>query len=186
MVTNEERVATFQNELDLIFDKGVKEFTRLCLLAAPSYLFYDCSASSSSKYHPIDELCGEGTLLHTKKVVVVAYTLCRGLDCEESRDEIISACIIHDLVKQGWKKIGHTIKTHPVLAAELVRRVQEDTQILNEKSYKIIYGSVLYHYGPWTVAKIKKPLAEYTPEELTVYISDYVASKREIKVYYKR
>ncbi len=96
MVTIEEKSKTFEDELKLIFDDDVREFTRLCVVTAPNYFFTDCPASSTGKYHPISELGPDGTMLHTKKVFTVAYELCRGLDCEQSRDEILSACIIHD------------------------------------------------------------------------------------------
>jgi len=129
---------------------------------------------------------GSGTILHTKKVFTVAYNLCRGLECESSRDEILAACIIHDLRKQGLEKTGHTVRNHPALAADLVEEVQAATQIISEKSFNIIKNCVGYHYGPWSTGQWKKPLKKYTPEELCVYLSDYVASKREIAVKYKR
>lgn len=186
MISYEERVEMFSSELELILDPMVKEFTKLCLSEAPDYLFYDCPASTSGKYHPIDELSGDGTVIHTKKVVTVAYALCRGLGCEHSRDEIISACIIHDLVKQGWNRSGHTMKSHPGLGAELVKTVQDSTGLLEDKSYNIIRNSVGYHYGLWSQRDWLKDLKDYTPEELCVYLSDYFASKREFDIHYKR
>jgi hypothetical protein len=182
----EEKVATFQKELDLIFDTNVKEFTRLCIISAPDYVFLDCPASSTGKYHPISELGPDGTILHTKKVFTVAYELCRGLGCEDHRDEILSACIIHDLRKQGVKKTGHTQKNHPKLGADLVEEVQDATQILSDDVYSIIRNCVGYHYGLWSTGDWKKDFATYTSEELCVYLSDYVASKKCIDVSYKR
>jgi len=185
-ITPEEKVKVFEAELDLIFDSSIKEFTRLCLVAAPDYFYLDCPASSSGKYHPIDELGPSGTILHTKKVFTVAYDLCRGLGCEENRDSILSACIIHDLRKQGLTQSGHTTKNHPKLAADLVQEVQDATCILKDKDYNIIRNSVGYHYGPWSVGEWKKHISEYAPEELCVYLSDYIASKKTLKVFYKR
>lgn len=185
-VTVEEKEKVFEKELELIFSDTIREFTRLCIISAPDYFFVDCPASSSGKYHHLDELSGDGTIIHTKRVFTTAYELCRGLGIEVNRDQIIGSCIIHDLIKQGWKQTGHTIKSHPGLAAGLVKRVQEDTQLLDEGSYNIIRNSVGYHYGPWSIAPWKKPLSEYTPEELCVYISDYIASKRCVKVEYRR
>lgn len=186
MISLEEKASTFEKELHLIFDEQIREFTRLCIVSAPDYFFIDCPASSTGKYHPLSELGPDGTILHTKKVFTVAYELCRGLGCEDSRDEILAACLIHDLVKQGWKKSGHTMKTHPKLGADLVDRVQTDTQILSEKSHKLIRNCVGYHYGPWSVNPWKKHLSKYAPEELCVYLSDYIASKRCVEVDYKR
>jgi hypothetical protein len=186
MVDFDERCKIFEKELELIFDERVREFTRLCLFGAPDYFFVNCPASSTGKYHPLNELGADGTMIHTKKVFTLAYELCRGLGCEERRDEILSACIIHDLLKQGKTRSGHTIKTHPGLAAELVQEIQEQTQTLNEESYQIIKNCVGFHYGLWSIAPWKKDLDEYTPEELCVYMSDYVASKRCVEVNYRR
>ena len=182
----EAKEEVFKQELELIFNDNIKEFARLCIVSAPDYFFTDCPASSTGKYHPLSELGPDGTMLHTKKVFTVAYELCRGLGCENSRDEILAACLIHDLVKQGWKRSGHTMKNHPKLGADLVAQVQTDTQMLDEGSYNLIRSCVGYHYGPWSINPWKKPLAKYTPEELCVYLSDYIASKRCVEVDYRR
>lgn len=186
MVSKEERLKTFEKELELILDDSIRMFTELCLSQAPDYFFTDCPASSTGKYHPISELSWDGTILHTKKIVTVAYEFSRGLGCEHNRDEIISACIIHDLLKQGIKKSGHTTKDHPALAADLVKRVQKDTQLLPEESYNIIRNCCGFHYGLWSQNPWLKSLDEYTPEELCVYLSDYIVSKRCVHIDYRR
>jgi len=186
MIDENYKSGIFLEQLGLIYDETIREFTRLCICAAPDYFFVDCPASSSGKYHPIDELGADGTILHTKKVFTVAYQLCRGLKCESNRDEIIAACLIHDLRKQGMTKTGHTAKNHPKLAADLVEEVQQATQMLSEKSYQIIRNACGYHYGPWSTKEWLKDLNEYSREELVVYLSDYIASKREIHVDHRR
>jgi len=186
MITQEDKVAVFAEELKLIYDVNIREFTRLCIIAAPDYFFTDCPASSSGKYHPLDELAWDGTVIHTKKVMTTAYELCRGLGCEDRRDEILSACIIHDLRKQGLNRSGHTTKSHPDLAAKLVGEVYEATRIIEETSYNIIRNCVGYHYGLWSVNPWVKDLSKYTSEELCVFLSDYIASKRCVDVDYRR
>jgi len=186
MVSIKEKVATFEDELELIFDDSVREFTRLCVIAAPDYFFTDCPASSTGKYHPVSELGPDGTILHTKKVFTLAYELSRGLGCEENRDQILSATIIHDLRKQGLTKSGHTTKNHPDLAAKLVDEVQRDTMLLSEESHNMIRNMVGHHYGLWSYGKWRKPLDKYTPEELCVYLSDYVVSKRCVEINHRR
>ena len=168
MVSFKEKEDTFKEELGLIFDESIKEFARLCIIGAPDYFFEDCPASSTGKFHPLDELGHDGTIIHTKKVVTVAYELCTGLACDNRRDEILASCIIHDLLKQGVKKTGHTAKNHPDLAAKLVDQVQRETQILTEDSYLRIRNNVGYHYGPWSSGDWKKDLSKYTREELCV------------------
>jgi len=77
MVDEALKSGVFAKQLELIYDDTVREFTRLCICAAPDYFFTDCPASSTGKFHPIDELGADGTILHTKKVFTVAYQLCR-------------------------------------------------------------------------------------------------------------
>lgn len=176
------KVKVFKSELELIFDKKIRTFTEICIMMSPDYVFYDCPGSSSGKFHPLDELGGLGTVIHTKRVVTIAYDLARGLACDPSRDQIISACILHDLRKQGVTKSGHTVKWHPDLAAKLVEEVHTDTKLITEKDYNIIRNCVGYHYGPWSIKPWAKSLDKYTPEEMCVYLSDYIASKKSLTV----
>jgi hypothetical protein len=183
-----ERVRLFEAELDLIFSKEIREFTEECIKQAPDYVFTDCPSSSTGKYHPVDEVFSGGTILHSRRVTAVAYDICRALDCENHRDEIISACILHDMAKQGLEKSGNTIRTHPQIMAKMVADVYTGKfkDKLNRESALIIYNCIFYHYGLWSSPDIKKDLKSYTFEELCVYISDYIVSKRFIHVDCKR
>jgi hypothetical protein len=116
----------------------------------------------------------------------MAYELCKGTDCEKSRDLILAACIAHDLRKKGDDPNGHTHKRHNEFGVQLVDEVQEDTLLLNKDQHRIIRNCVGYHYGPWSLEPWIKPICDYTPEELTVYISDFVSSKRFVHVDYDR
>jgi 23S rRNA maturation-related 3'-5' exoribonuclease YhaM len=183
-----DRLELFKEELELIENEAIKEFTMGCIKQSPDYVFEDCPSSSSGKYHPIDELGADGNILHTKKAFALAYELSRAFGCEHHRDEICSAVLLHDLAKQGLKKTGHTVKTHPQIMAKLIADVYTEsfTDKLDREIGLLIYYCVFYHYGPWTERSVNKPLSEYTKEELTVYISDYISSKRFIHVDYKR
>jgi hypothetical protein len=185
-ISNEERIEMFQEELDLIYDENIREFTKLVLTQIPAYFFLDCPSSSSGKWHPIDECSFDGCVMHTKRVFTLAYELCRGLGAEEDRDEILSAAILHDGLKQGKVKTGHTVKNHPGLAADLIKEVQEATQMLSDESYNIIRNCVGFHYGPWSISPWVKKLSQFSPAELTLYISDYTSSKRCVDVDYRR
>ena len=183
-----DRIKYFKAELNLISNKSVKDFVKSCIDKAPDYVFEDCPSSSSGKFHPVDELAGDGTLVHTKRVFALAYEYSRALDCETQRDEICAAALLHDMVKQGREATGHTLKNHPELGAQLVAEVYntEFKEKLNKDSANIIYWACFYHYGPWTARKYRKPLTEFTPSELCVYMADYTASKRFIHVDHKR
>jgi hypothetical protein len=180
----EERLETFKDELELIIRPEVKEFTKACIKAAPDYIFEDCPSSSTGKFHPIEELGPDGTILHTKKVFALAYELSRGMQCEEYRDEVCAAALLHDMAKQGLEKSGHTAKDHPQIMAKLVADVYNDEfkdKLDRESALRIYYG-IFYHYGPWTEPSVRKSLSSYTPVELTVYVADYVSSKRFVHV----
>lgn len=185
-VSSEEKVEYFDAELKRIFDRKIREFARLCLTQAPDYLFEDCPSSSGGKYHPLDELGSDGTLIHTKKVFTLAYEMVKAMDCEDSRDIVLAASIIHDLRKQGIYASGHTVKDHPDHAARLVTEVQDATQLLTEDQYKMLKNCVGYHYGPWGEGKWSKPMEQYTKEELSLFLSDYVVSKRFIHTDFNR
>lgn len=186
-ITEEEKSKVFADELSRIFDKKIREFTRLCIVYAPDYIFYDCPSSSSGKYHPIDELGADGTIIHTKKVFTMAYELVKGLDCEDNRDLVLSAAIVHDLRKKGpGKGTGHTVKDHPNHGAKLVDDVQEATQLLSNEQHEIVRNCVGYHYGPWSIDPWSKPIESYTREELAVYIADFTVSKRFVRTDYRR
>jgi hypothetical protein len=80
------------------------------------------------------------------------------------------------------ERSGHTVKYHPDLAAKLVEEVYADTQLIPQDQYQIIRCACGYHYGPWSIKPWKKDLSAYTPEELCVYLSDYIASKKTLTV----
>jgi len=183
-----EKVKAFKHELSLMGNKDILDFTKECIRVSPDYVFEDCPSSSSSKFHPIDELGGDGTIIHTRRVFTMAYDLSRGLGCENHRDEVCSASILHDLAKQGLMSCGHTIKEHPQIMANLISEVYNGgfKSKLDKKSANIIYWSVFFHYGPWTIKKYNKPLDQFTPEEYCVYLADYTASRRFVKVDYQR
>lgn len=186
MSFEKEKESVFESELSRIYDKSIREFTRIAVISAPDYVFIDCPSSSSGKYHPIDEICAEGTIVHTKKVFTMAYEIVKGFDCEYNRDLVLSASIIHDLRKRGVEDHKHTVSNHPDLAAKLVEEVHNITGLLNNEQYNIIRNCVGFHYGPWSEDPWKKDITLYTKEELSLYMSDYVVSKRFIHTDYRR
>lgn len=186
-VTAEEKVKYFEPELERIYDPRIREFTKLCLTQAPDYIFEDCPSSTTGKYHPVDELGADGTLIHIKKVFTMAYEMVKALDCEENRDLVLSACIIHDLRKKGpGKGAFHTLHDHAAHGVNLVDEVQDATQMLTNEQHQIIRNCVGYHYGPWSELPWNKPITNFSKEELTVFLSDFVVSKQFMRTDYRR
>ncbi|KKM97157.1 hypothetical protein LCGC14_1170850 [marine sediment metagenome] len=161
-----DRLELFRDELGLISKPIIREFAEECLTQAPDYVFEDCP-SSYGPYHPIDELGADGTIIHTKRVFALAYELSRGFDVEHHRDEICAASLLHDLLKQGLKKSGHTVKQHPQLMAKFAADIYRAKfkGKLHKDSATMICSGIYYHYGPWS-PDIRKLLAEYTMEEM--------------------
>jgi 23S rRNA maturation-related 3'-5' exoribonuclease YhaM len=183
-----ERILFFKEELDLIENENIREFVKECITQAPDYVFEDCPSSSSGKYHPLDELAPDGTIRHTKKVCTLAYELSRGMDCEDRRDEICAAALLHDLAKQGVHSTGHTIREHPQVMADFVADIYKEKfrDKISRESALMIYYCIFYHYGPWTEKSVRKPMPDYTQEELVVYLADYVSSKRFVTIDYRK
>lgn len=183
-----DRIELFEDEIELISNESVRSFIKVCLKQSPDYVFEDCPSSSSGKYHPLDELGPDGTILHTRKVFALAYELSRGLDCEEHRDEICAAALLHDMAKQGLTQSGHTVRDHPQIMAKFVADTYTEkfTDKLSRDSAVLIYNGVFYHYGPWTEKSVRKPLSKYTNEELSVYLADYISSKRFVEIKCKK
>jgi len=184
----EDRLEFFKEELSLIINPVIREFTEECIKIAPDYIFEDCPSSSSGKFHPLEELGPDGTLIHMKKVFALAYDLSIGLGCDSHRDEVCAAALLHDLAKQGKDKTGHTTSDHPQVMASIAADVyrQKFKGRLSRDSANMICSAIFYHYGPWTDQSVRKPLSKYTPEELVVYIADYISSKRFVQIDYKR
>jgi len=183
-----DRLDLFKMELKLMSKKDVLDFTKECIRVSPDYVFEDCPSSSSGKFHPIDELSSDGTIIHTRRVFTIAYDYTRMLGVEHHRDEVCAAALLHDLAKYGLESSGHTVRDHPQIMANLIADVYNSSfkSKLDKTSANIIYWAVFYHYGEWTIEKYRKPIPEYTMEELAVYSADYTASKRFINVDYAK
>jgi len=145
---------------------------------------FNATGSGTSTWIGGMGISGDGTVIHTKRVFTLAYELSRGLDCEYNRDEICGAALLHDFAKQGLDPTGHTVRDHPQIMAALIADVYNTSfkDKLDKNSANIIYWSVFHHYGPFTIKKHRKPIEQFTQEELCIYTADYVASKRFIHI----
>lgn len=175
-----EKIKMFNKELSMIKTLSIKRFVIECLDEAPDYIFKNCPSSSTGKYHSIDEFSPLGNVLHTKRVVNNCDIMARAFNLKEKDyDLVIGAAILHDMVKQGFEKTGHTVNDHAVLAAQLVRNVFKKTKSkINKKDCKIIENCVLFHNGIWSSGEENdKPIDKFTMHELCVHMSDYSATK---------
>lgn len=179
------KVELLQDELNLINDIEIKEFTRQVIEIMPDY-FFSIPASSSGKYHP-EYALGEGGLLrHTKAAVRIAYALCKlnmfHMDNEKA-DIVISALILHDGWKQGKEATGVTLFEHPNLASQAIDEVFRGTKILPWEDYCNIRQCIESHMGQWNTSKdsdvvLFEPWSDI--EEL-VHLCDYLASRKMLE-----
>lgn len=178
----------FQKELDLISNKKLRNFVAEFLDTKVPKYFYHIPASSSGKYHPVQDLGTQGLIRHTKAVVQVALDLLRSEmfvnDCDYFRDMIISACLLHDTFKNGLEEGCHTVSNHPLLASESILKAYESSTF--EDSYCMIEGireCVESHMGKWNTDKetgeVILPKPESEAEQL-VHMADYIASRKYI------
>ena len=171
----------FLKELMLIRDLGIRRFVELCLSYAPKYVFCDCPSSSTGKHHPVDELSGDGCIIHTRRVVKMVLLLVDGMENFYQRDEAIAAAIIHDLRKQGLEKTGKTVPNHPELAASLVYEVATlQPGVISDDVVDSLYNAVGYHYGRWGSGDWKCSDFNTDMDRLSkvVHVADYLASDK--------
>ena len=181
----------FKKELNYIDDTVLREFIAYCLENAPDY-FYTIPASSSGKYHPIQDLGEGGLIRHTKAVVQVAMDLIKSeqfkIGDNDEKDNIIAACILHDIIKNGFTDSGMTLVEHPLLASEFVEQMYRQWEG-EEKDFiwwnKIcIQFLIKSHMGIWNKDKegneVLPLVGEYNPFGKLVHLADYIASRKYI------
>lgn len=185
---NLENHEIFTEELNQISDEKLRSFVTYCLDNAPKY-FYHIPASSSGKYHPKQDLGEGGLVRHTKAVVKVGLDL---LGCEQfvednnyNRDIVISAGLLHDLLKSGTTDTGHTIFEHPKLAVKFIGECMNNYKNKKDLQIPIMYSiirCVERHMGKWNTNKERnqKLYKPETPIEKLVHLADYIASRKYI------
>lgn len=175
-----ERIELFKRELSYILDDDLREFAKQLLKEADDY-FFTVPASSSGKYHP-DFARGEGGLVrHTKAVAYFVNELIRpemefGTVNRRDADILIVAAIAHDIKKQGDGVEGHTVREHPQLASDFVKKIYD------EYEWKTITTGDIHnmrcviesHMGPW---QEPKPSSR---KQLILFYADFIASRKEI------
>lgn len=181
-----DKVKMFKKELELIEDDEIRGLIETCLRLAPGY-FFSIPASSTGKYHPKYALGEGGLVRHTKAAVKIANDL---LNLEQynhlNKTQIISALILHDIVKKGRIESNHTVFEHPKLAAEFLMEVYLDSEISSMKvarNVDEICKLIKSHMGQWNTNKhsdssLPKPTGE---GEQFVHLCDYLASRKYLE-----
>ena len=191
-MTNEEKIALFEKEVDYMEIEDIKSFFKAAITLVPDY-FFEVPASSSGQFHSSLE-CGFGGLVyHTKAVAKVANYLVNLQQYKSKlndieKDCVICAALLHDCIKHDWlNKTGFSVHHHPVLAADFIKTNSNLDGIISQETRMIIGDAVASHSGEWTTNKRSKiilPSPETLVQEL-VHTSDYIASRGDIHILFE-
>lgn len=176
----------FSEQLKEIKNDKLRDLVEKQLNNIPEY-FYHIAASSTAKYHNLQE-AGEGGLVrHVKAVFKIAKDL---LDLEmfkpisEYRDELLTAALLHDSLKMGLSEQKYTVFEHPKLAAESFEQMAIKENYYDLNSVKRICAMIMSHSGQWNTSKYSKTILPKPSNKLEnfLHLCDYLGSRRYITV----
>jgi len=186
----------FDKELSKIKDTNIflfvtQIFDKLC----PSYFWY-IPASVRGPHLPICRTLG-GLVQHTKLTVRFAHSFMEMWPDapETSHDEVIAACLLHDILKCGKAEYelltfaSHKLAraSHGVYCAARIKELWEQDRKLRalipeDRAFRII-TAIRDHMGKWTHGFVRnqEDIVRNTQEGhivcITVHLADYAASR---------
>ena len=175
--TNEQKLAFFADELNLIKSESIRKFTEDMLGKLPEY-FFEIQASSTGKYHPTFAQGEQGLVRHTICAINIAYDLVNRNDmfasCKQYSDHIISALMLHDGCKSGRIKQQYTQHDHPIQVCNLIK------ENYNDKNTELICSLISSHMGQWNTGRGSSVVLPKPQNVLqsVVHLADYLASRR--------
>ena len=167
------------NELNKIAKPDLRSMVASFLLEKVPNYFWSIPASSSGKYHPSFSQGEGGLIRHTQMVVAVAEELLRELPDTDARsintDIVYAACILHDTFKNGNIDSGHTVISHPSIAADEWVAYCEKNDFKSD-DVEPIAALIECHMGKWNrhVCRDNVLIQEVT----LVHHADYIASRK--------
>lgn len=186
MISREDKIKMFINEIGDIKDADLKAFATELIANADDY-FFVVPASSSGKYHPPFDLGDGGLVRHTRLVAYMARSLAESYCFSDyDTDCLIVAALAHDIKKQGNGDTGHTVWDHPILAMHYVQEIYGKTNFnVPADTIEKICNAVSSHMGKWgnepRFCKGNTPLPMPVTEfDKALQAADYVASRKEI------
>lgn len=172
----------FANELNLIQNEDLRNFTKYYLdNYVPTY-FWEIGASSSGKYHPTFAQGEGGLVRHTKAVVMFAQELLRmntyAYMNDMYKDYAIVACICHDTCKYGIENEMNKeqFAHHGTLAGDMMS-VCYSAFFNGAEMPDLLYLAVVAHMGQWS-----QDARPFTPIDRLVHMADYMASRAFIDI----
>ncbi len=185
----EDCIMIFEDELRLIEDFAIAEFTANCIKELPDY-FFKIPASSSGNNHPKYAIQKCGLVKHTKAAIAVALELLRLEEYKDVRplkSYVIAALLLHDGLKNGKQNSGKTVSEHPILMQELIISIGRKCKKSNIAN--VIGKLVLSHMGQWNrdydTDRVIMPKPK-SPAQKLVHMADYIASRKFLEVDFTR
>lgn len=172
----------FLSEIRKINNQDIQQFTINTLLRAPEY-FWNIASSSSGKYHPADENCAGGLVIHIKKAFKVGEDLCREFNISgDDRDCILSALLLHDITHHGYPNdLGYCIHGHGCAFYTMFSGKEEFEYISNNKNFKKIAKLIVTHMSHWDFP-FENGVETGDILQIIVQSSDYIASRSYINI----
>lgn len=164
------------------------------LAAAPQY-FWTIPASTSSKYHNDEDNKEGGTIIHTRRMLVVAKELRHVFLLDDKEFDLVQASIVlHDSFRCGFEgrenksKDGvlHTEILHSIYPRVGFAKVVVPDSI-SDAEVDLVFELIEGHYGKWS------PIPQCYPTDFSnldrrkqlkvfVHLCDMVASRGSIDV----
>lgn len=189
---SEDKLAMFEEELNLIPLKPVRIWVENCLLLAPDY-FFEIGAADSGWNHPIWDIGPGGLVRHSKAVAKLAYDLSGtfytgSVDPEEQEKErfyvsaIVAAGILHDSCKYGVPFDYRMHDLHPYIPRVLYKHVT--TSLIPQEInfiFKLIESHMgSYENGGWSPMRdLTKDTLSKNPAALVLHMADYMTSRSD-------
>ena len=147
-------------------------------------------ASSTGKYHPISDMGPGGNIRHSMLVAEIAKVMMRAdpfFDDKRNWELTVASAILHDICKYSSDDVSHTHFDHPVLAANLIKKVGDEL-----KNEEPIYASLAFviaqnvetHMGRWNTSKyyngeLPKPQNEV---QKLIHLADLISANKELPI----
>lgn len=140
---------TFEKEIKKVKTEKMRKFYK-DILEKCDDLNATGPASSSGKYHPIQDLGKYGLYRHSVTVARFAEIMMRSIptyDNDEDWDIVYISALLHDMAKfdSNVDDGSHTVDWHPVSMAKLIR----DFNTENDASFERVAHNIESHHSRW-------------------------------------
>ncbi len=161
----------FENEIEYISNSKAKEMAVEIVKAIEKEM--NGPSSKSGRYHPKDEYCNAGLIMHCRRVCYWAVESCREHKFDsETKDAMVISSMIHDYARQVGYYNNHGSLSWKMITKKIDISNYEDIKNIIDKIDR--YCST--HMNHWDRYA---PMPE-SVEEYAFAMADYAASKENV------